>query len=168
MCASDTSLYKFLIPSWVFAKIIIWYVGSFLISTFSKKILLSSLKSETSYSSLIFLIHSTNISPVALASSTALWWLVSFTPKCLATKLSLTDFNSGYKNLHICTVSSIVALKGKSKSLQFFSIKLQSKLALCATTAASPINSINFGNTKSIESAYFTISSLIPVSSVIL
>jgi len=52
--------------------------------------------------------------------------------------------------------------------LQFLEIKLQSKEALCATTTESPINSINLGSISSIDCASLTISSLIPVNSIIL
>ncbi len=81
---------------------------------------------------------------------------------------NFTDFNSGYKNLHKGTVSTIVGSKLNPKSLQFLEIKLQSNPALCATTIESPINSKNLGKISSIDCASLTISSLIPVSSVIL
>ena len=145
-----------------------WYVGCLLISTFDKNSSFNFAKSNISFSSFNFSKHFIKISHVAFASSTALWWFSKDIPKCFATILSLTFLSSGYKNLASGTVSIIVKSNSKFILLQLFFINPVSKAALCATNTLPLQNSRNLGNILSIVSLSLTISSVIPVSSVIL
>ena len=71
----------------------------------------------------------------------------------------------GSRTLAMATVSTTVVSQGRPCRLQFSSIKLISKEALCATMTASLENSRNSGKTVSIVGASITMLSLMLVNS---
>ena len=124
---------------------------------------LSWFKSFTSRSRSIFT-KAANISAVAPASSTALWWFWSEILRALATVSSLNRLRLGRRSLAMATVSSTVGSKGSSSFSAKWPINPTSKLALWATRTASPTNSRNCGRITSIFGYGSTMESLIPVS----
>ena len=108
-----------------------------------------------------------NTSPVALASSQALWWLNKLTLYFFVKVSSLWFLRWGSNALAKANVSTYVLTGLILKSRQFFLINPISKSALCAIKVQSPTNFKKSGNTSSILGISFTISFVIDVNSVI-
>ena len=106
-----------------------------------------------------------NTLTVVSTSSNALCATSTFIPKFSAIIPNLYFLYSGNSSFAKRNVSIYVFSNEYPSSPALYFKKPMSKSALCATSTLSPMNSIIFGNTLSIVSASFTISSVMFVTS---
>ncbi len=151
-----------------FTSIIMWYDFIFLTSPPASDVFISFI-SAARVSSLRRCRSCMKISPRTLASSQARWWWNLSSLRYFATVSSLQFFIPLSMERHIGTVSMYVLLNSMPLRSAAMRIKEVSKSALCATsTAFSPQNLKKACSASFSFGAFFTISSVMLVSSVIL